>query len=124
MTLAELQSFLDERLYAVLATTTARGHAQARPVGFTVFRDAFWFATVAGGRLRNLERTPWASLVVTEGEGEEHRAVAADGPVTTHATPPGQLLEIWQRRFGSPAAWAAAWAELRPERLFSYTQPG
>ena len=31
---------------------------------------------------RNLERTPWVSVVIAEGDGDEHRAVAADGPVT------------------------------------------
>jgi hypothetical protein len=123
MAAPELRSFLDERLYAVLATTTRRAHAQARPIGFTVFDDSFWFATVAGGRLRNLQRLPWASLVVSEGEGDAHRAVAADGPVVIQAEAPNELLELWNRRFGNPAGWAAAWAELRPERLFSYTHP-
>jgi hypothetical protein len=74
----ELSSFLDERRYCILATTTADGHAQARPLGFAVVGESFWFATVAGGRLRNLRRTPWPSVVVADGEGERHRAVAAD----------------------------------------------
>src|SRR5258708_967448 len=82
MSAEELQSFLHECRYCVLATTTAQGHAQARPVAFTVMGASFWFATVAGGRLRNLERMPWASIVVADGEGDNHRAVAADGPAT------------------------------------------
>ncbi len=36
--------------------------------------------------------------------------------------PPEELLVIWEQRFGSRAAWASAWAELRPERLYSYTR--
>ena len=115
-----LRDFLEERRYCVLATGSPRGRAQARPVGFLVVGDSFWFATVAGGRLRNLERTPWASVVVSEGEGSAHRAVAADGPVTVHADPPPGLLPLWEARFGSQPDWAAAWLELRPERLFSY----
>jgi predicted nuclease with RNAse H fold/nitroimidazol reductase NimA-like FMN-containing flavoprotein (pyridoxamine 5'-phosphate oxidase superfamily) len=117
----ELGAFLYERRYCVLATTTSRGRAQARPVGFTVFADAFWLATVAGGRLRNLEREPWASLVVSEGEGDSHRAVAVDGAVTIHERPPDELLALWEHRFGSRAEWASAWLELRPRRLFSYS---
>jgi predicted nuclease with RNAse H fold len=116
----ELEAFLEERLYCVLATASPRGRAQARPVGFTVFGGAFWFATVAGGRLRNVERTAWASVVVSEGEGHSHRAVAADGPVTAHEQPPTGLLARWEERFGSEPEWAVAWLELRPERLFSY----
>jgi len=117
---ATLRDFLDERRYCVLATGSPRGRAQARPVGFLVVGDVFWFATVAGGRLRNLERTPWASVVVSEGEGNAHRAVAADGPVVVHRAPPPGLLARWEERFGSQPDWAAAWLELRPERLFSY----
>ena len=116
----ELAAFLEERLYCVLATASPGGRAQARPVGFTVFGGAFWFATVAGGRLRNVERTAWASVVVSEGEGAAHRAVAADGPVTVHEQPPTGLLARWDERFGSEPEWAVAWLELRPERLFSY----
>ena len=118
---AELESFLDERTFCVLATTTGKGRPQARPVAFALFRGAFWFATVAGGRLRNLERTPWVSVVISEGEGEDHRMVAVDGPVTVVAEPPQGLLEAWERRIGSRAEWAAAWLELCPERLYSYT---
>jgi predicted nuclease with RNAse H fold len=118
----ELQAFLQERRYCVLATGSRRGRAQARPVGFTVYGEAFWFASVDGGRLRNLARTPWASVVVSEGEGSTHRAVAADGPVTIHEEPPAGLLALWQERFGSPQEWATAWLELRPERLFSYAE--
>jgi hypothetical protein len=122
MGLAELEAFLGERQYCVLATTTRQGRAQARPVAFSVVAGAFWFATVAGGRLRNLERLPWVSAVVSEGEGDEHRAVAADGPVTIFEQPADAVLELWEARFGSRPAWAAAWFELRPERLFSYTR--
>jgi hypothetical protein len=116
----ELAAFLEERLYAVLATATPRGRAQARPVGFVFLAGAFWFATVAGGRLRNLEGRPWASVVVSEGEGGGHRATAADGQVTVHEQPPAALLARWEQRFGSRPEWAAAWLELRPQRLFSY----
>ncbi len=122
MDAAELGAFLRERTYCVVATATARGRAQARPVGFAVVAGAFWLATVDGGRLRNLRREPWLSLVVSEGEGESHRAVVADGPVTIHESPPEDVLALWEERFGSRAGWAAAWLELRPSRLFSYTR--
>ncbi len=120
MDAAGLEAFLDERRYCVLATSTAKGHPQARPVAFTVFHAAFWFGTVVGGRLRNLERTPWVSVVIADGEGDEHRAVAVDGPVTLHSEPPDGLLDLWEARFGSRAEWAAVWLELRPNLLYSY----
>jgi hypothetical protein len=117
----ELEAFLSETRYCVLATTTARGHPQARPVAFIPLGDALWFATAASGRLGNLERTPWVSVVVSEGDGDHHRAVVADGPVTISPTPPDGMLDTWEARFGSRADWAVAWFELRPERVYSYT---
>jgi nitroimidazol reductase NimA-like FMN-containing flavoprotein (pyridoxamine 5'-phosphate oxidase superfamily) len=117
----QLRSFLDRHRYCVLATTTAQLHPVARPVAFTVIGASFWFATVAGPRLRNLERTPWASIVVAEGDAGEHRAVAVDGPVTIIDQPSEQLLATWETRHGSRAAWAAAWFEIQPSRLISYS---
>ena len=111
----ELDAFLAERaLLRPCDRRPPKGRPQARPVAFTVLGDSLWFATVAGGRLKNLERTPWVSVVVAEGEGDEHRAVAADGPVTLFDEPPEGLLELWEARFGSRAEWAVAWFELRP----------
>src|SRR5262249_46909773 len=116
----ELAAFLEEQLSCVLATASPAGRAQARPIGFTLFGGALWFATVAGSRLRNLERLAWASVVVAEGEGDAHRAIAADGPVEIHERPPTGLVARWGHRCGAEPDWAVAWLELRPERLFSY----
>ncbi len=120
MSVDELGAFLDERRYCILATTTGRGQPQARPVAFSPVGESLWFATGGSGRLRNLERTPWASVVVTDGDRGAHRAVTLDGPVTIVTEPPGDVLAEWERRFDGPADWAVAWFELRPERVFSY----
>ena len=117
----ELRSFLDAHRYCVLATASSQSHPVARPVAFTVIGASFWFASVAGARLRNLERTPWASVVVSEGDAGEHRAVAADGPVTIIREASEQLLAVWEARHGSRAEWAAAWFEVQPTRLISYS---
>ena len=122
MDATELGAFLAERTYCVAATTTGRGRAQARPVAFAVVGTVFWLATVEGGRLRNLRREPWLSLVVAQGEGEAHRAVVVDGPVAIHERPPDDVLALWEHRFGNRAEWAVAWLELRPARVLSYTR--
>jgi len=90
-------------------------------VAFTVFGASFWFATVAGSRLRNLERTPWVSLVVEAGDPGDHRAVVVDGPATIADMPSEQLLEAWVARHGSRADWASAWFKVQPTRLLSYS---
>jgi nitroimidazol reductase NimA-like FMN-containing flavoprotein (pyridoxamine 5'-phosphate oxidase superfamily) len=117
----ELGSFLDAHRYCVLATVTSQRRPMARPVAFTVIGASFWFATVDGGRLRNLTRTPWASIVVTAGDAGEHRAVAADGPATITRHLSEELLAVWEARHGSRAEWAAAWFEIQPTRLISYS---
>jgi hypothetical protein len=117
---AELRDFLEGHTFCVLATADAQGRAQARPVAFTALGSSFWFPTVAGTRLRNVERMPWVSVVIAEGDGNEHRAVIADGPVTIHADVPDDLLNALSARHGDAAEWASAWFELEPARLLSY----
>lgn len=124
-----LRAFLGRRCYGVLATSRRDGRAHAAPVAFTPARGAFWIATVAGLRLRNLRAVPWASLVVMEGDrddGTPHIAVTAEGPVVLYegdhfeeALQP--LREEWIARHARPPDWAVALAELTPERLFSYS---
>ena len=116
----QLRSFLEERRYCVLATTDAHGRAIARPAAFAVFGGSFWFATVAGARLGNIESTPWASVVIEDSDGGEHRAVAVDGAAVITRHPPKELLDVWYERHGSRAEWAVAWFEVRPQRLVSY----
>ena len=120
-----LGAFLDERRYAVLATSRPDGRAQAAPIAFSVADGAFLIASVAGPRVRNLRARPYASLVVVEGERETHRAVTVEGPVVLHE---GDALHVsrarldsaWVKRHGKAPDWAAALIELRPELLFSH----
>ncbi len=123
MTGDELEAFFDELRYCVLASATRKGRPQARPVAFIVFDHALWFGTGAGGRLRNVERTPWVSAVVSDRDGDAHRAVVADGAVVIADSPPDGLLERWEMRFGTRPDWATHWLKLCPERLFSYASP-
>jgi nitroimidazol reductase NimA-like FMN-containing flavoprotein (pyridoxamine 5'-phosphate oxidase superfamily) len=115
-----LRDFLEQHTFCVLATTTPTGRAQARPVAYTVLGTSFWFATVAGARLRNVRQTPWVSVVITEGDRDEHRAVLLDGPVTISAQASEELFSAWRTRHGNAAEWASTWLELVPAQLLSY----
>ncbi len=121
-----LVEFLERKRYAVLASGGPDGQPHAAPVAFSVWAGAFWVATVAGARLRNLRARPYASIVITEGDVRaHHRAVIAEGPVKLHdagdltAVDPG-LADQWRARHGALPTWAAALVELRPERVFSF----
>jgi hypothetical protein len=119
-----IADFLGRRRYCVLATGRPDGRPHAAPVAFVVAGGAFWFATVAGLRLKNLRATRWASLVVIENE-PDHVALTAEGPVTvyegdafTRAFAP--LRERWLERHKHGPDWASALVEVMPERVFSY----
>jgi len=121
-----MAAFLDQKRYAVLATGRRDGRPHAAPIAFSVWRGAFWIATVEGVRLRNLRSRPYASIVVTDGdERARHRAVIAEGAVVIHegagAGEADRLFgENWRLRHGGDPTWAAAMIELRPERVFSF----
>src|SRR6478609_3431106 len=123
----ELAALLARHPYGVLATSRADGRAHAAPVAFVVHEGAFWFATVAGLRLRNLAACAWAALVVMEGNadvgeaGQTHQALTAEGPVLLHEIGDWQLFKTeWLRRHTDPPTWASTLVELRPKRLFSH----
>ena len=124
---AGMASLLEDNRYCVLATARRDGRAHAAPVAFVVSEGSFWIATVPGLRLRNLQSTPWASVVVMDGvadEGEEgvpHRALTAEGPVVLHE--PAALARFdkqWLQSHTDAPHWAEAFIELRPQRIFSH----
>src|SRR5262249_889164 len=123
----ELASFLGRHRYCVLATARPDGRAHAAPVAFVVHDDAFWFATVAGLRLRNVVAHGWAALSVIEGDadvgedGQKHVGLTAEGKVLVHEVAEWRAFEDqWLLRHSDPPTWAAAILELRPVRLFSH----
>ncbi len=112
-------AFLASPPFAVLATAGADGRPHAAPFAVAVHGGAFWLALADGARLRDLRRQPYASLAVSQGGPGSHRLVLAEGAVALHG-PSGELHALARRGFGEDAAWAAAFAKLRPTRLFSY----
>jgi hypothetical protein len=126
---AGIASLVGELRYCVLATARPDGRAHAAPVAYTIARGAFWIATVEGLRLRNLRTSPWASIVVMDGEGDRHRVLTAEGPVRLHegsafAAIRADLDAQWAERHGGVPVWAAAFVELHPQRVFSYRARG
>lgn len=121
-----LAHLLDELRYGVLATARPDGRAHAAPVAFSYEDGVFWIASVEGLRLRNLRATPWASLVIAEGQDDtSHRALTVEGHVRLHegagfASARGRLDEGWIARHRHVADWATAFIELVPERIFSH----
>lgn len=78
----ELRSFLGERRYAVLATNDPSGGIHLTPIWFLFEDDRFHFASSSGSRkVKNVERSFSASVVVDVREPGRERWVSASGPV-------------------------------------------
>jgi general stress protein 26 len=128
MDAAALQAFLSAHRYGVMATGDADGNPHARPVAYLVDRGVFLVATVSGARLRQVRARPQASLVVTAGDGDDHRVISVDGDVVIHegdafAARFAPVAERWRARHGQEPGWAVALLELVPRRVYSYAAP-
>jgi hypothetical protein len=70
-------------------------------------------------RVRNLDDHPYASVLVTDGEGDQHTMVTLVGPASV-ATPDAEVLARWGERRGESPDWATAWIRVGVERVLSY----
>jgi PPOX class probable F420-dependent enzyme len=76
----ELRSFLGERRYAVLATHDPDGGIRLTPIWFLFEDDRFHFASSSDSRtVKNVERNPWASVVVDARDPGRDRWTSASG---------------------------------------------
>jgi len=77
-----VRSFLGERRCAVLATNDADGRIHLTPIWFLFEDDRFYFASSSGSRkVKNVERSSSASVVVDAREPGRERWVSASGTV-------------------------------------------
>ena len=77
----------------------------------------FWLPTMAGSvRERNLRGTPWLTMVIAEGDDDDHIAVIVEGPaaVVAPSEVPGDV------RADAASDWVTAWIRLTANRLLSY----
>jgi len=102
----KLRSFLGERRYAVLATHDPDGGIHLTPIWFLFEDDRFYFASSSGGRkVKNVERSISASVVVDAREPGQERWVSASGPVEILRNGEAQSINARiRRRYLAPEA--------------------
>ena len=102
----QLRSFLRERRYAVLATHDPDGGIRLTPIWFLFEDDRFYFASSSRSRkVRNLERSVSASVVVDAREPGRERWVSASGPVEILRDGEGRSINACiRRRYLAPEA--------------------
>ena len=118
---AQLASYLDRRAFAVVGSTRADGRPHAAMSSY-IRRDAtFWLPTVVGSvRERNLRAAPWLTMVIAEGDHDEHIAVLIEGSaeVVEPSLAPSDV------RAAVSGDWVSAWIRLTADRLMSYGAEG
>jgi PPOX class probable F420-dependent enzyme len=102
----ELRSFLGERRYAVLATHDLDGGIGLTPIWFLFEDDRFYFASSSRSRkVKNLERSFSASVVVDAREPGRERWVSASGHVEILCDGVAQSINARiRRRYLAPEA--------------------
>jgi general stress protein 26 len=115
----QIARFLEQHRYAVVATTRPSGRPQAAPLAFFIRNGSFWFASVAGQRLRNLRQVSYLAIVISEGDGGDHKLLTAEGAAILHPVS-AELAACWATRHDEDPAWATTMIQVTPERLFSY----
>jgi PPOX class probable F420-dependent enzyme len=102
----ELRFFLDERRYAVLATHDPDGGIHLTPIWFLFEDDRFYFASSSGSRkVKNVERSSSATVVVDARDPGRERWVSASGPVEILRGDEAQSINARiRRRYLAPKA--------------------
>lgn len=121
LTAAQLAAYLDRHVFAVISSTRPDGRPHAAMSGYIRQEAAFWLPTVSGSvRERNIRSQPWVSLVITEGEHDQHVVVIVEGPAVIMDLP-DVPEEVRSARSGD---WVGAWIQVQAQRLLSYASEG
>jgi hypothetical protein len=118
---AQLAAYLDRRAYAVVGSTRADGRPHSAMSVYIRRGATFWLPTVAGSvRERNLRTKPWLTMVIAEGDHDDHLAVLIEGSAEV-VEPPLVPSDV---RAAVTGDWVSAWIRLTAERLLSYADEG
>lgn len=121
LTSAQLSAYLDRHVFAVVSSTRPDGRPHATMSGYIRREATFWLPTVSGSvRERNIRSQPWVTLVITEGEHDEHVIVIVEGSAVI-VDLPGVPEDIRSARSGD---WVSAWIRVDAQRLLSYASEG
>lgn len=122
LTADQLAAYLDRRAFAVIGSARADGRPHAAMSSYVRRGDTFWLPTAAESvRERNVRRQGWLTMVVTEGDRNDHHVVVLlEGPaqvVPTEDVPSDVRAAI-------TGDWVSLWISLRPASVLSYAAPG
>jgi general stress protein 26 len=117
LTGTQLADYLDRRAFAVIGSTRPDGRPHAAMSSYVRRGTTIWLPTVAGSvRERNLRAQPWLTMVVTEGDRDQHVFVLLEGPaeIVASADVPADV------RAEVSGDWISCWLALTAQRVLSY----
>lgn len=121
LTTDQLTAYLDRRSFAVVGSARPDGRPHAAMSSYVVRGTDVWLPTVTGSvRERNVRTQPWLTLVVTEGDHDDHIMVTLEGPaemVGTAEAPADVQVTV-------TADWVSAWIRVQVQRVLSYAAEG
>lgn len=115
----QLETYLDRRVYAVVSTARPDGRPHTAMSVFVRRETTFWLPTMSKTvRVRNLREQPWLTLVVAEGDDDEHIVVIVEGPAKTFP-----LDEVpADVRAAMDSDWVDSWIRLDAERCLTFAE--
>lgn len=121
LTAEQLCTYLDRRVFAVVATTRPDGRPHAAMTSYFRQGSVFWLPTVADAvRCANVLGQPWVSLVVAEGDRDAHVMVTIEG--TADVVAPVEVPESVRELVDGD--WVVRWIRVTARRVLSYGAPG
>jgi nitroimidazol reductase NimA-like FMN-containing flavoprotein (pyridoxamine 5'-phosphate oxidase superfamily) len=117
----QIISFLSHKLLCGLATTRPNGLPHLTTNAFAMYDGDFWLPIMPNAaRLANLQRVPYACLLITEGQGPDYTMVSVEGEVELVAKAPPHIEEMHVVRQKSSLLWIEAWAYLHTAKIYSF----
>lgn len=117
----EILEFLRERRLAGIATTRPNGLPHLTTNAFVMIDGDFWMPLMPQtARLENLKQTPYACLLITDGQGLTYTMLQAEGEVELVAEAPAIVQRAHVDKQASSVAWVEAWIHLRVGKLFTF----
>src|SRR5271170_8085579 len=113
----QLAGYLDRRAFAVVGSARPDGRPHAAMSSYVRRGSMFWLPTVGGSvRERNVRGRAWLTMVVAEGDRDQHVVVLLEGPaqVVPPADVPADVRAI------VTGDWVSSWISLRPASVLSY----
>lgn len=117
----QIDDFLGDRRLLSIATVRPNGTPHQATNYFVVWDGVFWMPVMDGtARLQNILANPYASLMVTDGQGPAYTMVIVEGTAEFVPTASYDVAQAVVEKQGVEINWASGWICVTPQKLYSF----